>query len=93
MASVSATCRRIADNGRFQGFIMLVIVANAVTLGLGTYDVSETFDDVLTVLDEAFLGIFVVELVIRIASSITKIPTQTSLTSRSSDPASASMPS
>jgi hypothetical protein len=34
----AAACARIADSPHFQGFIFAVIVANAVTLGLGTYD-------------------------------------------------------
>ena len=65
MASI---CRRIADSPRFQGFIFAVIVANAVTLGLGTYDVGADAHSLLTTLDDTFLGIFVVELAIRIAA-------------------------
>jgi voltage-gated sodium channel len=65
---MARACARIADSPRFQGFIFAVIVANAITLGLGTYDFSPTADDVLTVLDDTFLGIFVVELAIRIAA-------------------------
>jgi len=61
-------CRRIADSGRFQGFIFGVIVANAVTLGLGTYDLGEGTDSVINTLDEVFLGVFVVELAIRISA-------------------------
>ena len=61
-------CRRIADSPRFQGFIFGVIVLNAITLGLGTYDWSDTVNEVITVLDDTFLGIFVVELAIRIAA-------------------------
>ena len=65
---IAARCSRIANSTRFQAFIMAVIVANAVTLGLGTYDFSPTVLDLLTVLDEVFLGIFTVELAIRIAA-------------------------
>ncbi len=61
-------CRLIADSKRFQAFIMGVIVANAVTLGLGTYDFSPGVDSALTTLDDVFLGVFVVELVIRITA-------------------------
>jgi voltage-gated sodium channel len=39
-----------------------------VTLGLGTYDWSSSVDSLLTAADDTFLGIFVVELVIRIAA-------------------------
>jgi voltage-gated sodium channel len=66
---ISSTCARIADSSRFQAFIMGVIVANAVTLGLGTYDgFSSGVDSLLTTLDDVFLGIFVVELAIRITA-------------------------
>jgi voltage-gated sodium channel len=61
-------CKRIADSTRFQNFIFVVIVANAVTLGLGTYDWSSGVDSLLTTLDDVFLGIFVVELAIRITA-------------------------
>jgi voltage-gated sodium channel len=64
----AAVCARIADSPRFQNFIFAVIVANAVTLGLGTYDFSSGVDSLLTTLDEIFLGIFVVELAIRITA-------------------------
>ena len=62
------TCRRIADSPRFQAFIFGVIVLNAITLGLGTYDFSPEAESALNVLDEVFLGIFVVELAIRITA-------------------------
>jgi voltage-gated sodium channel len=61
-------CCRIAESSRFQNFIYGVIVANAITLGLGTYDWNETVSNVITVADDTFLGIFVVELTIRIAA-------------------------
>jgi voltage-gated sodium channel len=66
--SMSQLCRRIADSARFQNFIFAVIVANAVTLGLGTYDLGRDAQSVLNTLDDAFLGIFVIELAIRIAA-------------------------
>jgi voltage-gated sodium channel len=67
MREVAATCKRIADSPRFQGFILAVIVANAATLGLATYSgVRGSFGPELNTLDDVFLGIFVVELAIRI---------------------------
>jgi voltage-gated sodium channel len=66
--SMAEFCRRIADSTRFQNFIYAVIVANAVTLGLGTYDFSGEVLSALTTADDVFLGIFVVELAIRIAA-------------------------
>ena len=61
-------CSKIADSGIFQGFILVVIVLNAITLGIQTYDISAGLESVLSTLDEVFLGIFVAELAIRIAA-------------------------
>jgi voltage-gated sodium channel len=66
---VPAACSRIANSTRFQGFIFGVIVANAVVLGLGTYDgIEDEAGTLLTVLNEICVGIFLVELAIRIAA-------------------------
>ncbi len=66
---ISRTCWRIAESGLFQGFIFVVIVANAITLGLQTYDgIEESAGEFLDLLDAIFLGIFVVELAIRITA-------------------------
>jgi len=61
-------CRRIADSGVFQGFILVVIVLNAITLGIQTYDISSGLESALTLVDEIFLGIFVVEIAIRLTA-------------------------
>ena len=66
--SMAERCRTVADSGAFQGFILVVIVLNAITLGLQTYDISSGLESALTTLDDVFLGIFVVELAIRIAA-------------------------
>jgi voltage-gated sodium channel len=64
-----ATCNRIAESKRFQLFILGVILANAVALGLETYDAIEReVGGTLNVLNDVFLGIFVVEIAIRIAA-------------------------
>ena len=39
-ASCHAGAAPIADSGVFQGFILGVILANAITLGVQTYDIS-----------------------------------------------------
>ena len=65
---MAATCKRIADSNRFQGFILGVIVLNAITLGIQTYELSSDLSSTLTTLDDAFLGIFVVEISIRVAA-------------------------
>jgi voltage-gated sodium channel len=69
MGRLVTTCKRIADNPRFQGFILLVILANAITLGLQTYDnIEADAGTLLNTLDDVFLGIFLVELAIRIVA-------------------------
>lgn len=60
---------RIVDSGRFQGFIFTVIVLNAIVLGLETYGgIREQYGDTLYLLNEIFLGIFIVEVLLRISS-------------------------
>jgi voltage-gated sodium channel len=61
-------CRTVADSGVFQGFILVVIVLNAITLGIQTYDISSDLESAISTLDDVFLGIFVVELAIRITA-------------------------
>jgi voltage-gated sodium channel len=62
-----AACRRIVDAPRFQALIISVIVANALVLGLETY---ESLDDdiggVLSALNGVFLGVFTVEVAMRL---------------------------
>lgn len=66
---MSARLKRIADSSRFQTTILTVIGLNAVTLGLQTFSgVDEEIGGLLVTLDEIFLGIFVVELTIRIGA-------------------------
>ena len=58
---------RLVESPIFTGFILVVIVANAVVLGLQTYDeVESKHGDTLNLLNDVFLGIFVVELALRI---------------------------
>jgi voltage-gated sodium channel len=60
---------RIVESPTFNFVIVAVILANAVTLGLETYPgIARDYQDLLDVLDAVFLGIFVVELALRIAS-------------------------
>lgn len=64
-----ARCAQIAASTRFQAFIFAVIVVNAIALGLGTYDdIEDEAGTLLTVVSEVCVGIFVIELLIRIAA-------------------------
>jgi voltage-gated sodium channel len=66
---VVTRCAQIARSTRFQGFIFAVIVVNAIALGLQTYEgIDEEAGTLLTVINEVCVGIFLVELTIRIAA-------------------------
>jgi len=66
---VVVRCAQIANSFRFQAFIFGVIVLNAVILGLSTYDsIDEDVGSELVVINEICVGIFVIELVIRIVA-------------------------
>ncbi|HEY5815670.1 MAG TPA: ion transporter [Solirubrobacterales bacterium] len=67
--AMAAACKRIADSKQFQLFILAVILANAVALGLETYDaIDREVGDALNLLNDVFLAVFVVEIAIRIAA-------------------------
>jgi voltage-gated sodium channel len=60
---------RIVDSPAFAALVLGVIVANAVVLGLQTYDdVVEEYGGLLDLLNEVFLAFFVAELALRIGS-------------------------
>ncbi len=60
-------CAAIADSTAFNLFVFAVILANAVVLGLETYDsVVRRAGGLLDALNNVFLAIFVVELAIRL---------------------------
>ncbi|HWC24990.1 MAG TPA: ion transporter [Solirubrobacteraceae bacterium] len=62
-------CARVADSAAFNLAIFGVILANAVVLGLETYPGAvRAAGGSLRVLNEVFLGVFVVELVVRLAA-------------------------
>jgi len=65
----SGRLARLVDSERFNLAISVVIVANAVVLGLETFPrVVESFGSTLSLLNEAFYVVFVVELVLRLVS-------------------------
>ena len=67
MRWVSEKCARIAESGRFQGVILGVILFNAIVLGLQTYEgIEDDVGSLLVTLNEICLGVFVVEVTIRI---------------------------
>jgi voltage-gated sodium channel len=69
MAEVSRVCARIAGSTPFDIAIFTVIVANAVVLGLETYSgLDQDIGWLLNALNDVFLGVFVIELAIRITA-------------------------
>jgi voltage-gated sodium channel len=66
---MAAWLRRFVHTTGFDVVILIVIVANAIVLGLQTYPgIVEDYGETLNVLNDVFLGVFVVELVLRILS-------------------------
>ncbi len=66
MSRLSGTLQNIAESGWFQGFILLTILAAAVVVGLETSpSLLESHGHLLHLLDRVILGIFVVEIVIK----------------------------
>lgn len=60
-------CRRLAGSARFDALMLGVITLNAIVLGAETYDgIADRWGDELHLLNEVFLGAFVVELAIRL---------------------------
>ena len=60
---------RLVESPFFVGFILAVIIANAVVLGLQTYDeIEERHGNTLALLNGVCLAIFVVELGLRIGA-------------------------
>jgi voltage-gated sodium channel len=69
MSRIQPACERIAGAREFQLFIFVVILLNAVVLGLDTYEsVHDRWGDTLFILNEVFLGIYIVEILIRMAA-------------------------
>jgi len=66
---MSAACRRIVASSWFDPLMLMVIVANAVVLGLETYDsINASAGAFLHTANDVMLGIFVVELGIRMVA-------------------------
>ena len=61
--------RRLVDSPGFTGVIVAVILFNAVVLGLHTYPgIDREYGDTLVLLNALCLAVFVVEMLLRIAS-------------------------
>jgi voltage-gated sodium channel len=64
---VARACARSVDSSWFQGVVVAAILANAVVLGLETYDgIADEHEALLDALNDAFLALFTVEIAVRI---------------------------
>ncbi len=64
---ITLKIKNIVDNSYFQNFILSVIVFNAIILGLETSkELSQATRDVLAHLDHLCLGIFVIEIILKL---------------------------
>ena len=69
IARVQARSSRLVDARQFQLTIFAVILLNALVLGLETYDsIARDWGDILFLINDICLGIFVVEILIRISA-------------------------
>ena len=60
-------CQRLRDSAGFQRFVTAVILAAGVLVGVETYpDLAHAHADLLHALDKVILGIFVVEIVVKV---------------------------
>jgi voltage-gated sodium channel len=66
---VAAACLRITESRRFQITIITAILLNALVIGLETYDsIDDEYGGLLHALNDAFLAVFTVEVLMRIAA-------------------------
>jgi voltage-gated sodium channel len=69
VTALAARSRRIVDSSWFDPLMLAVIAVNAVTLGLETYDsIDAAVGRELHLANDAILGLFVVELLLRMAA-------------------------
>jgi voltage-gated sodium channel len=68
-ARIAAACGRVVESSWFDPLMLSIIAVNAVTLGLETYDsIDAAIGDWLHLANGVILGLFVVELLLRMAA-------------------------
>lgn len=70
--SFQKKCYDTSEDLRFQNFILLLIVLNAVLIGIDTFELSSNLKSLIDVADIVILYIFIVELLIRLVAHGTK---------------------
>jgi len=65
-SKLRVAARNLTESNRFQQVVIVIILANSLTLGLETYPaIMQSYGRVLLTLDTLFLAFFVVELVVK----------------------------
>jgi voltage-gated sodium channel len=68
-ARIAAACERVVESSWFDPLMLSIIALNAVTLGLETYEsIDASIGDELHLLNDVILGLFVIELALRMAA-------------------------
>ena len=68
-ARIAAACERVVESSWFDPLMLSIIALNAVTLGLQTYEsIDASIGDELHLLNDVILGLFVIELALRMAA-------------------------
>ena len=68
-ARIAAACGRVVESSWFDPLMLSIIALNAVTLGLETYDsIDAAIGRELHLANEVILGVFVVELIVRMSA-------------------------
>ena len=68
------SCRRIASSSRFQGFVMVLILANAVLLGVETYpDIMARYGAAVERVEAIIQVAFVIEIAIRLTAYLPRL--------------------
>ena len=70
--SFQKKCYDTSEDLRFQNFILLLIVLNAILIGIDTFDLKSDLNSLIDVADIVIIYIFIVELLIRLVAHGTK---------------------
>ena len=66
--SFKQKCFNTSEDTRFQNFILLLIVLNAVMIGIDTFELNTDLKAAIDIADTIVLYIFIVELLIRLVA-------------------------
>ena len=56
---------KLKESSIFQYSVIFIIVINAITIGVGTYDLDDLLSKVISILDYSITIFFVIEIIIR----------------------------